>query len=53
MAILLVVNPLNNIPKNIPIISPDLFRRAQTESLKSNLLYLVFFQKISLMKKKD
>ena len=50
-AILMVVNPLSKLPKNIPIITPELFRRAQTESLKSNLLYLVFFQKIALTKK--
>ena len=45
MGILMVVNPLNKLPKNIPLIAPDLFKRAQTESLKSNLLYLLFFQK--------
>ena len=50
-AILMVVNPLSKLPKNIPIITPELFKRAQIESLKSNLLYLVFFQKIALVKK--
>ena len=48
LALLLIVNPTPKIPKKIPNISPELFRRCQVASLKSNILYLMFFQKIVL-----
>ena len=48
-AIILIVNPVPKIVKPIPPITSVLFRRCQTESLKSNLMYLVFFQKIAII----
>lgn len=44
----LAVAITSKIPNKIPNINPELFRRCQVASLKSNILYLVFFQKIVL-----
>ena len=50
-AILIVTNPMPRLPTKVPNIEAGLFKKSQVESLKSNLLYLVFFQKITILQK--